>query len=308
MARKKTKKIIYLFLIIFLLTPLSIKAIGQVTKPIVIENGLRGEQTEVTLTLLNSAQKEEVYLLGAQGEIKEWVDFYSLDNKDEKITEIQVPPQSYLEATARINIPEDISSGEYKGEIIVKNKPIKEEGKNTVSVAQSISREVSINITNKEVISFQVSVIPEKYDLAEGEALQVRTIYNNQGNVSITPLMLIKISKDGEIVYNAPYPYPDNLEKIRPMSQKEITSLNLPTQNWEQGKYFVQMNFLINGEKHLEKYFHFSISEENVSVMGWNKWVNNLNNNKIIYSVLALFLVVIVSVAGVSLNYKKEKN
>lgn len=234
-------------------------AIGQMTKPIVIKDLLRGQAAESVLILYNSEPKETVYKLIADGDIKDWTSFYLPDDLKNPITEIKVPASSNVKAIARFFVPKDTPNGAYKGEVAIVSAPGKEENKGVnVSVGMRVGRQVSITVTGKEVVKFDASVIPAKYDLAKNEPLNIRVIYENQGNVSIAPEIRLKIKKDNTTVYSVVYPYPESKPPVNASARYEIPAIEVPTGSFETGRYDAELSISDSGSS-VEKKFGFSV-------------------------------------------------
>ncbi|HRY63523.1 MAG TPA: hypothetical protein P5267_02910, partial [Patescibacteria group bacterium] len=163
------KKITMFFLALsLLLIPLQeIRAIGQITEPIVIKDGLRGQEIVSTLTLLNSEKSQNTIGIVAEGQVASWATFYNKDDKEYKnpITEIAVPAGQYLDVAVLFRIPADTANGVYAGEISVVYNPTQTSStdESSSTVAQKISREVSITVSDQENIKLDVSVIPDKF-------------------------------------------------------------------------------------------------------------------------------------------------
>lgn len=267
MSKSKFSKVILSTIIasIFLLPQLSF-AIGQMTKPIVLENVLRGQEVIETLYLFNSGGKEVIYQLKADGQIADWPSFYKFEDKnlENPITEIQIPAQSRLEIIVKFAIPKDTANGTYNGVVVIIEMPEAEEEKKGISAAvgASIGREVSITVTDKEILKFETTIIPEKYGVGKGEPLKIKVIYNNQGNVSIKPNLHLKITQlnTGKVVHNAIYPYPEDEKPVKPFERKEFPSLiEWQTAGQENGKYKAEIKVLLNGKLIEEESFRFDI-------------------------------------------------
>lgn len=253
------KKISYLLFIIQLIFPLSAIAIGQITEPIIIENGLRKQEFKETVYIFNADKNNAEVKISAEGDILDWVTFYGTNNQ-EPIESIIIPGKSQLNLNAIFSIPENTPNGNYSGNIsIIKIGG----GGESLTVNQKIDREVKIEVNDNEIINFSASAIPNTYDLKQGERLYVKLFYDNKGNTNIAPQVNFKISKNGKIISNIIYPYPDNINPIKPYSQSEIPALEVPTAGLEAGKYLVKTEF-INGDRiYAEKDFTLSVGNNN---------------------------------------------
>jgi hypothetical protein len=287
------KKIILLctsiiFLISVLILPQIAFGIGQMTQPIIKENVLRGQETRSVLILTNSGSEEEIYKLTGEGDVTGWASFYRIDdeNLENPITEFAISAESSLRLVVKFTVPEDAPNGEYKGEVVLYNVPGEDDKiNNTVKLTQRIGREVTIVVTDQEIIEFKTSIIPLNYSVFKNKPLQIKGIYTNKGNVSIKPEVQLKITKfdTGKVVYNAIYPYPEDQEPVRAFSTKIFDTLvEWQTTGQENGRYKADVSILLNGEKNEETNFTFSIQKsgllglvKGVSIGGWqiNWWI-----------------------------------
>ena len=259
---KKTRFLtIVLSLFSILALPMVIFAIGQVTEPIIVENALRGGEFEETLNIINT-QKEEIEVgLSTSGEIAGWAKFYKPQDLKNPIEAIGISANERTDIIVIFGVPKETPNGTYKGFVGVTQKPKTSDAKqgSSVSVAQKIDREVTITVSGKEIISVKTSIIPQKYDLAKDEALKIRVIYDNQGNISITPELQIKIKKESQVVYSAIYPYLDTEPAVRPSSIYEVPGFEIPTTGWQEGKYIAEIAIFQAGQKVSENSFRFSV-------------------------------------------------
>ncbi len=297
-----------LTLTLLLVFPTFGQAIGQITEPIVVPEGIRGQEIVSTLTLLNSEKKQTMIGIVAEGQIASWVSFYKKDDPEFKnpITEVFIEAGQYLDVAALFKIPSDAANGTYTGEISVVYNPDQATSKNDDSsstVAQKISRAVEITVSDKEVIALDVSVIPEKFDFKTKEPISVRIIYDNQSNISLTPSIQFKIKQDEKTVYNVIYPYPEGEASVRSMSLHEIPALKISTDGLSKGAYLAELTFMRGAESMAVKNFSFSIGNSGI-VLGAMFTKNNLV--KTIIGIL--ILIVLIAIIVVSLKRKAQKN
>ncbi len=266
---KKIFTILSIFVLLFVTSAPQVLAIGQITEPIVIKDGLRGQEIVSTLTLLNSEKTQKIIGIVAEGQIADWANFYNKDDKDYQtpIKEIAIAAGQYLDVAVLLKIPADTANGDYVGEVSVVYNPDQATSKSDESsstVAQKISRAVKISVSDKENISLDVSVIPNKFDYAPGEALNVRIIYDNQSNILLSPSIQFKIKQDDKTIYNVIYPYPENETAVRSMSLHEIPAINLSSDNFGTGKFLAELTFLKGDQTLTTKNFSFSIGNAGV--------------------------------------------
>lgn len=262
--KKRAAILRYFMLMIFSiasLIPIEIFAIGQTTEPIVITNALRSGEYQQTMIIINTEKTDSVITFAAHGDIEKWAEFYKFNDFSSKLQEISMKPGEVTNISVVFKIPEDSPNGEYKGAVAAVKKPGSSEADkgSSTSVSQEINRAVTINVNDEEFVSFEASVIPKTYDLSEGELLEIRLIYDNRGNTSISPQAQIKIKRDDQAIYNSIFPYPENMPQVKPGAVFEIPSIQIPTGNFEKGRYRAEMSFLINGKTTYEKQFGFTV-------------------------------------------------
>jgi len=257
----KTTLFLPLSLLLIFMVFLRVEAIGMITDPIVVENGIRGESFIKSVTVFNTGDDVAFYSLNQDGSVGGWITFFEMENLEEEIKEVSVSPKEYKEVVAKINIPEDAPNGVYEGVILIRevNKDgEKKEGE--VSITKMVSNRVVVGVSDNEIKSLTADFIPEKYDIPLGDPLLVRAFYKNTGNVSLTPDLQVKIIKeDGNTVFNAIFPYLENEERILPGERKEMNSFNWKTAGEERGFYRAQMTVLSDGEVLDEESFSFNL-------------------------------------------------
>lgn len=281
--------------------PSQLLAIGLINKPIVINNALRDETIQETLKIFNSEEKEASFDLIAEGDIKDWTSFYLPEDLNNPITKVQAPAQSYYKATVYIKVPEDAANRQYNGQLTIILRPDKEDSEESqASVSQKLSRLVAITVTDMEIIDFNVSVIPHKYGLEENEPLNVRFIYDNQGNVSIAPQIQLKIKKDNKTIYNVIHPYPENKPAVKPLAQYEVSAIEIPTYGFEKGQYVAEISFLHNNKIALEKDFKFSIGTESEGAV--------LISPILLKAIGAIVIIMVIISIYIKSDYFKKRN
>lgn len=298
---KKIKIFIISFCFIsILIAPSAIFAIGQVTAPIIMSDALRGESFQKIMTIVNTEQKEIDVDILAEGDIKEWVKFYKKDDLENEIDNIKMSEMKRLKIIAEILIPTDIANGEYSGSLCVIRKPDEssvKEGESSASILQKISRKVAITVSDNEIIKFTASVIPNKYNLKKDEPLNIRFIYDNQGNISLSPQIHLKITQNGKSVHNAIYPYSEDEPPVSPLSLREIPKLTIQTIGYKKGNYNAEIKILNDKEILFEKNFYFSIGStvKGISIAGFNNITKN-NLDKI-FGTMAMIAALIILIS-----------
>ncbi|MFZ3099677.1 MAG: hypothetical protein WA103_00370 [Minisyncoccales bacterium] len=300
----------------FVLLPVSVLAIGQMTQPIVFENAMRGQELTETLTLFSSQDADVVYGLAGSGDIANWASFYKIDDIESvnPITEIDVPAKEQVKVTVKFFVPADTPNGKYTGSVAVTGGvPERQESSlNQVQVMDRVARKVTINVTDEEKILLEAEIIPAKYGVSVAEPLRIKALFENKGNVEIRPETHIKITRlsDSKTVHTAIYPYPEDEEAIKPFSSKVLDDLVVwQPLDMDLGKYNAQIKVKVNGDVKAEKDFNFDVmTNQDAAVLGMSTQNNVVGDGEIfgmnkseqtvaIYTLLAIILFVVILVA-----------
>lgn len=309
MGKIKTVMRVLLLTAIFAI-PLAVFAIGQVTDPIIIKNALRGKEYQQTLIVVNSDKEEAEIGFSAQGDIAGWAKFYKPEDLKNAIETISMSAGARADIIARFKVPDSVPNGKYMGFVSAfkKAKSVENSNESSASVSQKIDREVTITISDKEIVKFDASIIPNKYDLAKGEPLIIRVRYDNQGNIDIAPQVQLKIKQDDKAVFSAIYLYPESEPATKPLEIREIPALEIPTNNFSDGSYLAEIAISESDRLTLDKKFNFSVGlivgePEPQAASGSNDAGNN--GWKISWPVMGLAMLIILAVLAFSRFNKK---
>lgn len=286
---RKINLLVSLLLTLSFILPQTAFGIGQMTKPIILENVLRGQVIEETLTLYGSEEKEVNFGLSAEGGIKDWATFYLPDDLENPITKIQIPAKSHIDVIVRFRVPEDTPNGAYTGTVAIFSQPEENKGEGiSTSVGLRVDREVSITVTDQEIIKLDTAIIPLKYKVEKGEPLQIKIIHDNQGNVSVEPDIQLKITKEGKKVFNAIFPYPEDENPVKPLERKTLSSLiEWQTTGQENGEYKAEIKVLLNGEEKQKEDFRFTAVGDGI-VAGTERSAGKSNVDKFLDALSAI--------------------
>lgn len=247
---------------LLLLLPSNAHAIGQITEPIDIKNALREKIYNETITVVNTESAASTIQLSAEGDIASWVRFYKNAKDTNNITDVEVPANSRIDVITKFTIPAGTPNGSYHGNVGVFKKAGDSaddtEGSKS-SLSQKIDREITVEVNDTENIIFDASLIPETYDLNQGQSLKIRVIYDNRGNVEIKPQIGLKIKQKEGVFYSAVFPYPDNQPGVGPYSIFEIPELEIPTSSLQNGKYKATFTIVEGNKFSINKNFTFSL-------------------------------------------------
>ena len=296
-------KSIFLFVFGFIFAPCSAYAVGQMTRPIMVDNAMRGQEFEQILTIMNTEEEAtEIYFL-AENDIEGWVEFFLPENMNNPIIKLDMAAQERRAVIAKFSIPEDKPNGEYKGLLSIKHKAKKSTTTSMVTsqIARKVSRPVTIIVTDIEDINFKATFIPEKYDLLPGEPLKIRVKYANQGNIAIKPQLQIKIVQADKNYYNAILPYPEDEEGVKPLTTYEIAPIDIPVAGVALGKIRAEITVLYNQEAMQEETIKFTVALAKAEKEPVAAKTIPINPN-----LLAFIAIAFITMAGITVYIKKK--
>lgn len=288
------KKIILTGAFFALLIPFArVLAIGQMSQPIVVNNAIKGQVIIEILKLYGESKEDREYNLIAEGDIKDWVQFYAIGDRVNAITSINIPKGKNIDVEAHITVSPSAANGEYKGTLSIVSSAGKDESTDgsNVTIGQKIGRKVKITVTDKELIDMEVGIIPVSYQIDSGSPLKIRFQYYNKGNIDIKPEVRVQFKDidQTKVLYTSVFPYPDSEEAIKPLERKEIPVIEVPT-NFPEGRYWAFVSIWEKGESRFDNEFRFQIGGGKVLGDGFAE-----NSNMII-----LIVVIVIAVAGVA--------
>ena len=292
----------------------NVLAVGIISQPISIEDAMRGQIVEDQLQLINSKDEEISFDLSAGGDIADWTTYYTIGDIEKPLNQALVSAKSSTQTGVLIKVPDGTPNGEYKGSLIAFYKPSKKESsedKILVSISQKFTRQVTITVTDTEIVKLKAMVMPIKYIIAPNKPLQIRLIYTNQGNIAIRPQAQIKIFQDdGAEIFDAIYPYPKKEIAVKPLKTKEII-VSYNTGELAEGKYRAEAVITLNGEELHKDDFTFSISIEDADDTNkTNKHQNfiaSIGGGNMIFGYLLIAGFILASLLIVSKKVKKVK-
>jgi len=119
--------------------------------------------------------------------------------------------------------------------------------KNSVQIKQKLDRDITITVTNNQIVQFNTTFIPLEYSIGKDEPFVVKVIHENNGNVDIAPNVELRVSKGGEVIFKSIFPYPDGVGPIQPNSRKEITDQVVwQTKGYDSGEYNISLSACID--------------------------------------------------------------
>lgn len=178
-----------------------------------------------------------------------------------------------------------------------------------------ISYSRSLAMPAKQKILFEVSVTPENTDINRGDFLKIKVICRNLSDKSISPKIILTImtADEGENVYFAKFPWPENRLEIPPKTALEMPELKIPTSNIESGKYKARLHISQGNRYTIQKEFDFSIgivksssSEEKITESGSN--TPGVYKSMLAKAATAIFLILGINIYERSGKTQRTKN
>ncbi len=312
---KKTFFIIsFTVLLVIISLPSNVLAIAQLTKPIIINDVMKGQEFTETVTLFNAKEVVDTYGLEGSGDVEEWLSFYATGDVsfESPITQVDVPAKSYQNAIVKINVPSDIPNGEYIGQVLVVSIPEEsdEVGTTTVQVRQKVGREIIVTVTDEDIVDARTAIIPVSYDMDEGVELVINLKYENEGNVLVKPSVGLQIvnTEGGSTVFDAVFLYPVDEEPVGAKTTKVIP-IKWQTTGQPNGRYEARIKVIVGEDIVQEDDFRFNL--------GLSKGVQEGSFGISIVSILGggnlvlgwfIIGIVLLIIAGVLIIIKKRRN
>lgn len=177
-------------------------ALGLSPSVIEIKDGLRGSELDKCINVSYngiSAGEAGVVLLGATGQVADWIGFYDLDSPDVPIQRLTLPDGGNHWVIARIRIPETAANGTYTGTVYAETVP-GQLGKDVevgAAVNLKIPADIKIEVTGTQILTGFVERVVA-LDTEVNFPMRFSVYFVNTGNVIARPEIRVNITKDGE--------------------------------------------------------------------------------------------------------------
>lgn len=306
---KKTIVCFSLLAAIILVMPKGSFGFGMLTEPIVIQDVARGQEITEVLSLVNSEAKPMVYGLTTEGQIANWTSFFKTNDIANPIDKIELLPNSGVDVLAKFVVPNDAPNGTYAGQFVITTIPEHSAAEGaSASVSLRIGRDVSITVTDKEVVKLDSQIIPLSYGIAQNKPLEIKLIYDNQGNIALKPDVALKITRAGVSVFEAVFPYPENEQPIKPRERKEVM-VNWQSAGQEKGDYDAEIKVLLGDRVMKEDSFSFRVGVVANDFLGFVAKIGGGNLTLAWFLIGLLFVVIALNLALLSKKrfFKKNK-
>lgn len=249
-------KIILIGLLIVLLSPLvSAMGIGIAPTETNITNAIRGGEYERTITIFNPSDDANNFTFDAEGEIKEWISFYSVADLTKSANKTSIGSRGKDTILMKIKVPEDASSTIYSAYINVATVPPEVEGIQQGVAARLSSRaKIIINVTGDQIIDGIVKAITVD-NTEPGFPLRISTIFQNTGNVVAKPKISVTILQGGNNISN----FVNEDIKVKPEVAETIISEWNTTTSSAIGDYNASISVSLDGKELRSENLQFKI-------------------------------------------------
>jgi hypothetical protein len=257
-ARNRIIMSITLILSLILLTAVPAASVGLGVSPqeFVIEDALRGNIYQETITVFNPDDVENTYGLSVSDNFIDWVKYYYPDNPDKQITSLTISARSNQSILVEIAIPADAPNGNYKGQLQVKTSTGEagEMGDSSgVGVGMQIPVMLDVTVTGTQIISGVVGNMKVE-DTEVGYPLRIGVVFENTGNVAVKPLINTIILYNDQDV--ADLSIGDTQVPIR---KSQVIEMEWDTTGTPPDKYSAKVEVILNGEVLAEEVLDFEI-------------------------------------------------
>jgi hypothetical protein len=283
----------------------TVHAVSQVANPIIIDNALQGEDYEKVLMIVHPENERTKLKLVAEGEIADWVTFYSPNDKNTPIKDIALPEQSDANVIARFSIPKDADKKDYSGSVSISTIPLESDADNTkVFLSLKVPRSVNIKVGGEAIKNCNCHIIPSQgFKAIKNRPIKFDVFCTNTGNVRIAPTIKLKIEQSEASVAFA---YPENKELMRPYSSAEWSF------EWQpitaQDKFRVLAQIMIGEDVIQEEGFGFEMTDGADFGQASLHAIFNNNSNLFMYAGIIVLVVVMVTTFIFFNRRRKTKN
>jgi hypothetical protein len=171
-----------------------------------LKDAVRGEEYVRTVTVLNEEQNKVTFGFKGDGEVGGWLSLHPQDDPTTTLDRIDVPAGGQTRVLVRVAVPADAPNGPHQGSLGLQSVVGAAEGEGSASsVSMGLSVDMEVDVTGVERLSGAVLDLATN-DIEVGQPLEIRTTFNNTGNVRAQPQIRLQV-KDatGAVVGEASY-------------------------------------------------------------------------------------------------------
>jgi hypothetical protein len=246
-------------------------SIGISPAELSFDNVLKGGYAESAVSVSTSSETPLNFTISAQGAVKDWIGFEPSQN-------LTISRNEMKRVSIIVKPPATVANGVYTGNILVSTSSARTGGTGAgVGVTTGTTSDITVKITGDEIKKAAVENM-EVRDTEEGYPVEFLISILNQGNVVITPLITIEISKKNgtDVLRSASH----GETSILP-TKMGIIRVKMGTEGLDKGEYAAKVGVFLGEEKLAESTLSFSLlergtlSKKGVLQKIWNEpWVN----------------------------------
>jgi hypothetical protein len=234
--------VIVLLGIIITSQPASAIGIGISPSEITIDNVLKGNEAERSLTIFNTGPETTNFTLSSSGYVCKWVTFYDSDDPATNITIISIPGHEKRTVIIQVQIPEDTLNAKYVGSIDVRSIPV---AANNDGMGQQLiigaSSSIELIVTGNQTLKGVVTAIVIE-DTEPGYPVKIKTIFKNEGNVIAIPGIDVIIHQGNNDIFS----FTNDEVSVKPtITEPIIAKWNTTTANLP-GEYTAKVTVILD--------------------------------------------------------------
>lgn len=216
--------------------------IGISPSEISIDNVLKGNEAERSLTIFNTGPETTNFTLSSSGHVCKWVTFYDSDDPATNITIISIPGHEKRTVTIKVQIPEDTLNAKYVGSIDIRSMPV---AANNNGMGQQLiigaSSSIELIVTGNQTVKGVVTAIVIE-DTEPGYPVKIKTIFKNEGNVIAIPGIDVIIHQGNNDIFS----FTNDEVSVKPtITEPIIAKWNTTTANLP-GEYTAKVTVILD--------------------------------------------------------------
>ena len=175
-------------------------SLGLSPTVLVYEQALRGQQYTRDLYLMNGGQATQRFSLATTGTLAHWLSIVPLSGPAAPMRSVLARPVATTTLRLVLRVPPKVANGTYTGRVVVESEPAKGTG-GASPVGFALPVDVTAHVTGTQVLAGRL-VDAYTYPKVEvGSPVTFFARVHNAGNVSISPVVRVSVSRSGNVVF-----------------------------------------------------------------------------------------------------------
>ena len=251
------KLILSVFLMLFLAANVAM-ALGVGPSALKFEKVLRGGYAEQTLIIMNTADAPIEIKVQKEGEVAEWLRFYSRENTSFNPASFIIGPRANFQLQVIVTPPLDAQVRVYDGRLtVISSSPKDQPEGNVLGIETAVAASVRIELTGEQIVDYAVDGV-QISDAEEGLPIMLAISGENKGNVRIKPNIHVDIlDRDKKNVLRS---LDLTGSEVLPTTKK-IDVLNI-TNDLQIGQYWAVVNVSVSGKQVYSQILTFDVFEK----------------------------------------------